>query len=576
MATTLVKINAALEAAKIDAKLVTIYAGKHQFVGPDAPQSNPVVTHTPLGRMSPDEWVALCRERASERMPELADTPSLESWSQRPDIDVTGMFTDWSKMVRTNGKHKREFRKKVASLCEIEPESLLLMRPSYKKPGWDKSGGSDAITDVPHWFLSFDYHPEIVDIVRDLPARWFSNYTKEWAIPAEFTDDIIDQIGPYFSVIVDTAAEVVFSNDVARDIRRSNFDLLSMPYSFPIETLHSLFENEYPAIFNRQNFVNLSEYPSSGMVQTRYPFLLLRDGGRHMVFSPISGEIEDHAYGKEAGRLIAVFKSSCKEHGEDALVIGDDQVANRAVLWDLFQSVRNVSMVAEKVNATLSGINLRMVPSDIATTCPQNNAQHSKEFIAYVWASSSHLNELGKRIYQDRDEKVVRPVVISSHWQDDHTAEEWLDIVCHEAAHWIVNDLPIADVGSIRIPICSDKSHGILFHLAYAALRTVMGFTDNRSVTLSMMSYRDKNGRDFEDGELEECLWAIEKTLPDAMRFLDPFEQRKAGEPLASYDQFIFLLDRQIAAHIAKTLHFDDEAVRSAAHIYHITGSVVS
>ena len=196
MGTSLVAINYALKAASIRAELVTMYAGKHEFVGPDAPKLNAVVTYTPLNTMTPDEWVDLYRARAAERMPNLSNCSALANWAPMCDIDMAGAFASWGHTVRTNGKLKREVQQEIASRCDIEPGCLLLMRPSVYKPGRDKSGGGDTHMGVFHWFLSFAYQPEIVDVLRSEPSRFFSDYTKEWAVPAKNVDQLLSRYFP--------------------------------------------------------------------------------------------------------------------------------------------------------------------------------------------------------------------------------------------------------------------------------------------------------------------------------------------------------------------------------------------
>lgn len=226
MGTTLVAINHALKAANIRVELVKQYAGKHEFVGPDAPKLNTVVTYTPLNSMSPDEWVALYRDRAAERMPDISNSPALANWTRRNDLDMTGAFIGWDQIVRTNGKHKQEFQQKIASRYGIESRRLLLMRPSLYRPGWDKSGQGDTHMGALHWFLSFAYQAEIVEDVRQLPSRYFSRYTKEWAIPVKGSDELISKIGPYFSVIVDTAAESAFCRNTPESFRESAWSVV--------------------------------------------------------------------------------------------------------------------------------------------------------------------------------------------------------------------------------------------------------------------------------------------------------------------------------------------------------------
>lgn len=561
MGTTLVAINAALRDANLDVSLVKIYAAKHEFVGPDAPKLNPVVAYTNLGAMTPDQWVELYRERAAEKVPDISESLERVGCSRRNDLDLTGVFVDWNSEVRTNGKHKRAFREGIASLCGVTAQQLLLIRHSLHKPGWDKAGANDTHLGEMHWFLSFEYHPEIVSILREVPFRSYSKYTKEWVVPVTQTETLLEKIVRYFGAIVATDAEEAYANLNRIDIRRSVFGLLPSPYSFPVASLLDVFEHDKPAIFTGDKFVPIDDLQLPPVVSTKYPFLLLRDARKYMSYSPISGEIEAVCYdkvfsddGRGAARLIAMFRASCAEWGGDVLGVDGKTGTNDVVFAQISALVFRISNIAVTVNSVLPGFNLRIIPSEFATTSPKSNALRDNEYVAYVSADSRHLDRLAKRVYRDPIDAIVRPVVVSSRYQSKHSTEEWLDTLIHEGAHWIAEDLTHSRHDNTAIPMCIDESHGILFHMIYAALRSMLDIRDQKAVMDSLRWYRDRENNPLAPDDYINCCVVIEDLLPAAV-----CEWRESN-PASGYVDFVTFLDAYFARNIGDWFDMDDEA----------------
>ena len=84
-------------------------------------------------------------------------------------------------------------------------------------------------------YISFPYNSRIIDVIRELPTRYWNNAKKEWEVPADKLSYITDRLTK-FDIQIVGELDKAYNNEETKEIP-NNFEFKTKPYKHQIEGL---------------------------------------------------------------------------------------------------------------------------------------------------------------------------------------------------------------------------------------------------------------------------------------------------------------------------------------------------